>query len=191
MCSSFVHVHRNLFLALFDETQAKRMAEHELSHKFLILQVQLSSHEVSSSSLEKSPLDSCHDCCSFIPSSLAQIYKFDENIREISRKNPGEKLVFCAGHDLIIQMKTAFLLGAHLILTHNVDAEGVADAFQCLNEEVEGVMSSGGKYLSLWNCWKSLASAQAMNWLDFWEVFDAGDVHDSCIKLDEYIHYSR
>jgi hypothetical protein len=181
-CSSFIHVHRNIYLALYDHAQAKRMAEHELNHNFLVLPLNTSTREHARVSDE---------CAGFMPSSLAQIYRFDQMVREISRKNAGAKLVFCSGVERLTQMKTAFLIGTHLIMTHCVDPDGISSAFQPMSEILDFVLPSEATQLSIRNCWSSLASAKEMNWLDFWEIFDTGNHEDASINLDEYSHYAR
>ena len=157
------------------------MAEHEVKQRFLLLTIQSQSGAVGDLSKHHA----------FVPSNLAQIYSFDQMIREISRKNVGIFLIFCVGMDRSIQMKTTFLIGAHLILTHNFGVEEIVSSFQTLNDDFGGSLTLGGGSLSIWSCWCSLASAQKMDWLDFWAVFEAQDDRDGSIKLDEYVHYAR
>ena len=183
-CSSFIHVHRNIYLALYDHAQAKRMAEHELNHNFLVLPLNASTRE------HAKDLD---ESAGFMPSSLAQIYKFDQMVREISRKNAGAKLklVFCSGVERLAQIKTSFLIGTHLIMTHSVGPDGILAAFQPMNEILDHGLPSEATHLSIRNCWSSLAWAKGMDWLDFWEIFDTGKNEDDTINLDEYTHYAR
>ena len=158
------------------------MAEHELNHNFMVLPLSTSTREQAKAAGES---------IGFMPSSLAQIYKFDQMVREISRKNAGAKLVFCAGIERLAQMKTAFLIGTHLIMTHCVDPDGISSAFHPMNELLDTESPSETTNLSIRTCWSSLASAKVMNWLDFWEIFDTCSDENASISLDEYTHYAR
>ena len=166
-----------MYLALYDHSYAQIIAEQNMNHRGLFLTIQTREAKDFQSS-------------KFVPCNLAQTYQFDQIVREISRKNLGKTVIFCAGENTFVQMKTIFLIGAHLILTYRVDADAAATVFESLNDPFEGSLSFDNLE-SIRNCWYSLACAQKMNWLDFWAVFETQDDHDGCIKLDEYVHYTR
>ena len=185
VCSSFMQIHRHIYLALYDQVQAKTMANQQLNQNYLIVPLHQSQTDVLLT--EDNSEDNSQ---AFTPSTLAQIYKFDQILRDISRKNVGAKLVFCSGTERLAQSKIAFLFGCHLLMTHCVDLESVIMAFAPMNH-IFGVTEPSSDSFSVWSCWRALACAKQMDWLDFWEVFDTGDCSDCCIKIEEFLHYAR
>ena len=184
-CSSFIQIHKNLFLALYDQIQAKAMAIHELNQNYVIIPV----HRAAlvdfdyRTEIESKP---------FVPSSLGQVYSFDQMIRGISRKNAGSKLVICTGTEIPVQLRIAFLLGSHLVMTHCYDIEALYSSFEPMNDILSNARENSDVHLSIWSSWRALACAKSMNWLDFWEVFDTGDcASNTHINIEEFLHYAR
>jgi hypothetical protein len=107
----FVQAHQHLFLALYEETQAKRMAQHMLKSKFVVVPCV---HSIETNGCEQ-----------FVPSPLQEIYRFDELANQASRQNAGLRLVFCAGLNPVIQARVAFLLGCHMLISLEMDPGAV------------------------------------------------------------------
>ena len=189
--SSFMQIHRHIYLALYDQAEAKKIAMDELIQNYLIIPLHQSRDWETTSSYEIKETDDANAI--FVPSTLAQIYKFDQMIRDVSRKHPGVKLVFCTGIKRLVQLKIAFLLGCHLLMTHCVYLEGVFIAFDPMSDVLDG--SCSGTDLQgddMVQCgWRSLAQARQMEWLNFWEVFDRGDNSECSIMIEEFVHYAR
>ena len=178
--SSFINVFEGMYLALFDRKQACQMAQHGLQSKYVIVPFSIADSE----GLE-----------AFNPSSLADIYKFDKIANEVIRKNAGHKLVFCAGANPRAQTKAAFLLGCHLIMTHDLSLAECIESFSDLKDLFEQYAPSYLNLLSIGSCWQALLCAKQMGWIDFMDsdLVDHDDHDDlaSIINMEEYLHYSR
>jgi hypothetical protein len=169
--SSFVQLHEHLFLALYEETQATKMAQHTLKTKYLVVPcvhiVEIDGYDI------------------FAPSPLQEIYKFDELANQTARRNADLRLVFCAGLNPALQARVIFLLGCHMIISLGMDPETVQSIFQkvdCIrNNECNGILEG----------WWSLQCAKNMGWIDFHDSFQLDDSDDEAIRMDEYLHYSR
>ena len=177
--SSFFHVHNQLYLALYDVKQAERMAHHSLKLKYVVVPI-CSSASNSSETWVNDTTDG------FIPASLIELYKFDEMANQIARRNADHKLVFSAGRNLQVQMRAAFLIGCHMVMSHGFDADKVFQIFKSFEEFF------GCSQVGILDCWRALHRAKSAGWVDFQERFD----FDSCdetvaINMEEFIHYSR
>jgi hypothetical protein len=124
---------------------------------------------------------------SFVPSSLTEIFRFDEMLRTTVRHNPGHKLVICTNVGAYVQTKTVFLTGCHLMMTHSFTFRQTFEAFKHL----KGLLPSFDEtqLTSLPCCWMALYRAKCLGWVDFGDIFDIGPA-DS-IFIEEYIHYAR
>ena len=168
--NSFIRVHKRLYLALFEPELAAVMALHELKQNFLVV------HEAS---------EACNDAAAN-PTSLITIYRYDQTARAAARQNPGCKLVFCAGAEPAQQARAAFLLGCHLIMSHELTSDRTYLAFQRFHDAFDAVplaapapdgLSSrgvGAGALGVPNCWAALATAKVLGWIDFGRVFARG-----------------
>jgi hypothetical protein len=126
----------------------------------------------------------------FSPSSLVEIFRFDEMIRATQRHNPGYKIVLCTGPDLYTQMKGIFLTGCHLIMSQCFNFEETVGAFMFFEHAMRGATIAGDE-LTMPCCWMALYRAKCLGWIDFGDIFDTGIEEDNRIFLEEYIHYAR
>jgi hypothetical protein len=180
--ASFVNVYKGFYLALYDKKQATQMAQHELQSKFIMVPFTVTSKIVDSEGIE-----------TFSPSSLADIYKFDKLANEVTRKNADHKLVFCGSANHRVQIKAAFLLGCHLIMTHHLTYIECVEKFSDLQELFNMYAPSHLNHVSIANCWQALQCAKQLGWIDFRE-FVADEIEDdstSMIHMEEYLHYAR
>jgi hypothetical protein len=177
--SSFFHIHKELYLALYDEEQAERMAHHSLQLKFVIVPI-LSTVD---------PQESCsgnNKTVLFLPASLIEVYKFDEMTNQVARRNADHKLVFSAGRNVHFQTRAAFLVGCHMVMSHGFDAEKTFQVFKSFEEFFDW------SQIGILDCWRALYRAKSAGWIDFQERFDFGsDDGTMTINMEEFIHYSR
>lgn len=158
---SFIHVHNRLYLALYDAKQAEIMAQHELKQNFLVVPI---------ASLKACPIHGIkEDSESFNPSSLIEIFKFDEMACTLERKNPQMKLVFCTGAGQSSQIRVAFLIGCHMIMSHGIGFEETHLAFKHFHVLFERFSPADGG-VSVQSCWRALSRAKCLNWVDFRKV---------------------
>jgi hypothetical protein len=173
--SRFVQIHEHLFLALYEETNAYKMAQHTLKTKYLVVPCL---HIVEKYVYE-----------SFVPSPLQEIYKFDELANQTARRSSDLRLVFCAGLNSAVQTRVVFLLGCHLVVSLGMDPEQVFSIFH----RVENFRSK--ECTGLLQGWWSLQCAKNMGWINFQDPFELEDGcldgHADTIRMDEYVHYSR
>ncbi len=169
--SNFVQIHEHLFLALYDETQATKMAQHTIKAKYLVVPcvhiVEIDGYE------------------GFTPSPLQEVYKFDELANQTARRNADLKLVFCAGLNLALQARVIFLLGCHMVVSLGMEPDVVHEIFQ----KVECIRNKTGTMLL--DGWWSLQCAKNMGWINFHDTFHIDDDDEEMIRMDEYLHYSR
>ena len=103
---SFIHLHRRLYLSLFDPTRTSVVAPHELHRNFVIVPYP------SSSKWKKYPRQ-IKEKKEKGEISLAEIFNFDCMMRAVARQNPEAKLVVCAGEGPSTRARTVLLLGCH------------------------------------------------------------------------------
>jgi hypothetical protein len=127
----------------------------------------------------------------FNPSSLTEIFKFDEMINQIERKYPSQKLLICAGRSQFLQARTSFLVGCHLILSYRTELEETYRAFERLHGIFEQVSSAKCGGLSVRSCLSSVYAAKKWELIDFRERFNALPTMSHSIQIDEYMHYAR
>ena len=123
--------------------------------------------------------------------SLTQIFKFDEMARSISRRNPTQRLIFSAGSDLISRVHTSFLLGCHLMMSHDVDFDIVYPAFHRMHDILESLRSDDTGS-SVFSGMRAIFQARKNCWIEFKETFEIGrTINPNLIAKDEYLHYAR
>ena len=176
-----MHLHRRLYLSLFDPVHSSVVALHELNKKFLI--VPLQAEFINQGAV-----------------SLAEIYNFDCMIRAVARQNPDTKIVLCAGTVASSRAKAVLLLGCHMILTLGVSLSGTFRAFaplrglpDCPIPREDTLPEDGGCVwggeLTAASCWEALATAKAHGWIDLERVFTAGAEGSQELCVEEYLHY--
>ena len=166
---SFVHVHNRLYLALYDTDQAEIMARHELKFNFLVVPVhQTGAGPVANRANETGGCG--EETESFNPSSLIEIFKFDEMACTLERKNPTMKLVFCTGAGLASQVRVAFLIGCHMIMSLGVGFEETNLSFKLFHGMFERFSPADAGGVTVENCWRALTRAKCLNWVDFRKV---------------------
>ena len=127
----------------------------------------------------------------FGPSSLTEIFKFDEMICQIERSHPSQKLVVCAGRLPLERARTAFLVGCHLIISHRTDLEQTYMTLEKLHGIFEQVSSAKGGELSVRSCLAAVYAAKKWDWIDFRERFNVLPTMSHSMQIDEYMHYAR
>ena len=174
---SFFHVHSRLYLALYEKGQAEILAKHEFQNKYII----------------RSPLSTVWSDAEngFSPGSLSEVYQFDSSVKEMTRKNPEFRIVFSSGAGSELQVKTAFLIGCHMIMSHGIGFEETFLAFRPLHDKIESLtVSNRGKLsVSFKSCLRAVCCAKCMNWVDFRDDLGVGGVIGK-IPMDEYLHYA-
>jgi hypothetical protein len=167
----FVHVFNGMSLAFSEVVWAEAMAHHMLLGKHITI-----------------PLHCSSQTTSFEPSSLTEIFRFDEHVRAAQRHNPGFKIIVCTQRSLAVQSKAIFLMGCHLIMSQEFSAK---EAIDNLGGLPESRLPTEDNELSLSCCWTALYRAKALNWIDFGDIFDIGVEDTSRIFIEEYIHYAE
>ena len=123
LSGSFFPVTRDLYLALFDADQAKRMAQHSLKVKYIVVPMAAMCRCTKEDDLANT----------FTPSSLIEIYKFDAMANQIKRQNSGQKLIFASGRNVSVQRRATFLIGCHVIMSHGLDADTTFSMLENIN----------------------------------------------------------
>jgi hypothetical protein len=178
----FIHVFDGIYLALQNTDQAGIMAQNILLGKSIL---------VNMSSLSNESHCAIKD---FAPSSLAEIFRFDEMIRATKRHNPSNNIVLCAGITAYVQIKAVFLIGCHLLMAKEFSYEDVASTFA--HFDLAGIFNTKlsctpGDGLTVSLCWMALYRAKCIGWINFEDIFDVGQENPSRIFIEEYIHYAR
>ena len=185
---SFIHLHRRLYVSLFDPIRTSAVAMHELSRNFVLVPYNLGCRTSvrQAEVIEKGQV------------SLAEIYNFDCMMRAIARQNPGAKIIICAGLHPIVRARTTLLLGCHMILSLGVSLDTARRTFDPLSslqgfpipeepcDDSDGNLWSGE--LTAASCWEALAVAKAHRWIDFDQPFVVGE---GVLCIEEYLHYSE
>lgn len=172
-------IHGRLHIVTLDGTNAERMAQCMLKKKHLVVFI--------ASKSEEYPVHAAPRDC-FDPSSLIEIYKFDEMVNTIARRNPDQMLVFSVGSETETQARAAFLIGCHLIMSSCLDPDEVRRVFQWS----DGNLGPTARVCNtIFGCWRALHHAKALAWIDFRDRF--GRVCDDSMTIDmaELMHYSR
>jgi hypothetical protein len=180
-CRRLIHVHGRLYITLHGEEETGKVAKHETSNYVVI---PAPSFDPASQSKDKSK-------GTFHPPSLTEIYKFDEMAQIFSRRNPTQKLIFSAGSELLVRVRTSFLVGCHAMISHGMDFESVFSAFEKLHELFGLVSSTEEAGSSIWISMSAVFQAKQLNWIDFKETFEMTSVKPSTILMEEYLHYAR
>ena len=164
---SFFRVYDNLYMAFFHGDQAKVLARHELKSNFLVVpilmedQYRLCEGGSSSSNMEHN---------AFSPSSLTEIFKFDEMACALERNNTKTRLVFCTGGSHASQARLAFLVGCHMMMSHGTTLDDTIQYFRNLHGLFHQFASTNGGNVSVQSCWRALSSARSLHWIDFRKV---------------------
>jgi hypothetical protein len=177
--TSFFRVCNQVYLAMFDARQAERLAQNSLKGKCIIV-------PAASAFKDDLDLDMKDDC--FLPSSLIEIYKFNEMSNQISRRNADSKLVFSTGSTLKVQTRVSFLVGCYMMLSLGTDADETYEVFK--NCDVFSFYNGLGHH-NLLDCWRSVQSVISMGWIDFHDDLIGECDEELTINMEEFIHYSR
>ena len=185
---SFIHLHRRLYLSLFDPTCTSAVALHQLNRNFVLVPYNLGSK----TSLQHAKIIERGQV------SLAEIYNFDCMMRAVARQNPESKIITCAGVHPEVRARTILLLGCHMILSLGVTLDTTHGTFAplrslpgCPIPEDHPVDSDGNLWseeLTATSCWEALASAKANRWIDLDCPFVVGE---GVLCVEEYLHYSK
>ena len=179
--SSFFRAHTRLYVAFYDERQTERMSRHSLNVKYIIVPM---------ASALRDDGDIGKPECFTVPSSLVEIYKFNEITDQIARRNADHKLVFSAGCSVNGQIKVVFLVGCHLIMSRGLDADQTYDIFSSFEELF---VHLGCNQVNILDCWRALHRSTCLGWIDFRGCINTcteGE-EDETINMEEFMHYSR
>jgi hypothetical protein len=178
-CRPLIHIFGRIHLTLHDADDATKVAliDSETSNFLIVPRL---SNEIQQ--IEER---------GFGPSSLTEIFKFDEMICHLERKCPHQKLVMCAGRTYNLQARTAFLVGCHLIISQGIELEESYTALERLHGVFDHVSLSNGGGLSVRSCLSAIHAAKKRDWIDFQERFDTLPNTTQSIQIDEYMHYAR
>ena len=177
--SSFFRAHPRLYVALYHEREAARMAQHSLKFKYIIVPMASALRDDDDIGIQKKYI---------VPSSLIDIYQFDKITNQIARRNADHKLVFSAGCSVEGQIKVVFLIGCHMIMSHSLNAGQTYDVFRRFEEFF---FHLDGGQVNVYDCWRALHRSTCLGWTDFRERFDTECDKDQAIDMEEFIHYSR
>ena len=175
--SIFLHIYNGIYLTMHEASDADKMAQHKLYGKRIIIPF-----------FSRGPNPSRQ---TFIPSSLAEIFKFDEMMRGIHRHNPSHSIVLCAGVDPFVQAKAIFLAGCHMMMTQGFSYAETVAAFAKARTALPNTGRMESDESSVDCCWFALYRAKSLGWIDFGDIFDTGCDNPSRIFIEEYIHYAR
>jgi hypothetical protein len=178
-CRPLIHIYGRLHLTLHDAEDAAKVAliDSETSN-FLVIP-KLSNDKKLDEAGEQG----------FDPSSLSEIFRFDQMICQIELKYPSQKLVLCAGRSMLLQARAAFLVGCHLIISRGNELEETYMALERLHGVFEKVSWNVG--VSVRSCLSSIHTAKKRDWIDFRERFDTLPTKSRSIPIQEYMHYAR
>jgi hypothetical protein len=172
--STFVLLRPGMFLALYDKKQAELIGRHELNRKRLVL--------VTGAGYERTPNMADE------VASLEDIFKFDKMCNALRRQNAGDAIIFYTGSLPQDKKRTIFLLGCHLMMSHDYSSAEVELVFHGLDHSIQ---SDSCCEFSMRCCWDALEVARNNGWVDFREHFDSVLHETDCIDMDEYLHYAR
>jgi hypothetical protein len=191
---SFIYIHNLLYLALLNEKQAKIVSRNVLNQNFVVIPLSMSkiNHFTGAGKERAQSSDSLHALTDhFIPPSLGDIFRFHEFASVLDRKYPRKKLVFQTGLVQNNQMKTAFLLGCHMIMQSGVDYEHTCLAFKDFHKLFHEMSPDNPHTVSIQSCWRAFCAAKRLRWIDFNSVVHADPDEDRRIHMAEYMHYAR
>jgi hypothetical protein len=183
-----MHLHRQIYLSLFDPIRTSAVAFHELNRNFVLVPFNLG--------CKKSFFQ--FEIKAKAQVSLAEIFNFDCMMRAVARQNPDSKLVICAGSHRFELARTILLLGCHMILSLGVTLDATRRTFDPLSsfqgctipedpcDDNDGNLWSGE--LTAASCWEALVAAKAHRWIDFDQPFVVGE---GVLCVEEYLHYSE
>ena len=174
-CRRLIHIHGRVYLTFYGEEDALQVAQHETSNYIVIPPLTLGENKKSN----------------LTPPSLSEIYKFDEMVQNAARKHPSKKLIFSSGSNLLIRVRTAFLIGCHLIVSHDLDFTSVYRAFDKMHPLFDAANPNNGTGSSVSSSLRAIFRTKEHNWIDFKETFDIGPGSPTSIAMDEYLHYAR
>ena len=179
MKSSFFCAIPRLYIALYEEVQTRRMAQHSLQDKYIIVPVVSSLRDDHGVAIQTEY---------FVPNSLVDIYKFDETANLFARRNADHKLVFSAGCNVNGQTNAIFLIGCHMIMLRGLNPEQTFEIFKIFKEFFVYYHQS---QVNVLDCWRALHQSKCVGWIDFQEHFDCYCDESLTINIGEFIHYSR
>ena len=174
----FLHVFDKIYLSLASIDQAEVLARNLFPGKYILVNI--------NSSAQKSCTKS-----GFVPSSLAEIFRFDEILRDVDCHNPSHKIVICAGLDLYSRSKSVFLVGSYLLMTRGFSDREVASIFALFGASFYDGCEGDDDKLSISVSWTAIHQAKRLGWIDFGDIFDVGQNKSFRIFIEEYIHYAR
>ena len=119
--------------------------------------------------------------------TLSELHRFDRWLQNISSSNPGVQIRVMAGSDPLLQVRTAFLLGGHLIASQGRGFEETFLAFRPLHQTIDLQLGLAEFKNSL----RSICCAKCLRWIDFDYSSDDELTTNGSIQMDEYAHYSR
>ena len=180
-----------LYLALLNEKQARIVSRNVLNQNFIVIPLSMSKiNDITGAAKEFADTPDSQTT-PFVPPSLGDIFRFHEFASALDRKNPRKNQVFQAGLDQHNQMKTAFLLGCHMIMNTGVEYEQLCLAFKDFHSLFREMGPDCPHTVSIQSCWRAFCAAKSLRWIDFNSCIHADPDADRRIHMDEYVHYAR
>ena len=172
--SSF-QIYDQFNLALYEQEYAGKLAKNEFNSSYLLAPL---------------PNFDGSECPAFLPCSLAEIYEFDKEVQMLSISAGRRSIIFYCAPKSISVTRGAFLIGSHLIMSHDFLPDELYAAFKPIHKMLH--CSNFGPHLSLESCWRALYMAKCHGWVDFRNRFRAeSEVADDEPLIEEYLHYAR
>jgi cell division cycle 14 len=131
-------------------------------------------------------------CDDFGPVNMASIANFITMLEQETRSYPDGKIVFCVDEGRRPLTNAVFLLGAYMIIRHNITSDKVAERFAWLDKGLiepfrDATDCPSDFDLTLLDCWKGLQKGQDRGWVRYaptgylWGAID----------IEEYSHYDN
>jgi hypothetical protein len=171
----FSLLHESIHLTMQDSSEALRIVGERSSDYVLIRLIEAKGNSVDAQSRT---LCTC---------SLSDIFSFDMLMRSIKKQDPSKFILLCTGTQTHVQIKTAFLVGCHLMISSQKDYQEVLEV---LPEILRHHFRSKDAGYSTQSCMLAVKQAIANHWIDFRDSPELRASADA-IDVEEYLHYAR
>ena len=129
-------------------------------------------------------------CDDFGPMNISSVVQFIQQLDGEFAAYPDQSIVICIEEGRRTLTNAVFLIGAYMILKHNMPPEAVLRCFDSVNAEYfvayrDATFCRADFGLDLIDCWRGLAKGQALGWVRY----AASGYMWGEIDIDEYRHY--
>eukprot|EP00291_Cryptomonas_curvata_P020701 CAMPEP_0172164222 /NCGR_PEP_ID=MMETSP1050-20130122/7723_1 /TAXON_ID=233186 /ORGANISM="Cryptomonas curvata, Strain CCAP979/52" /LENGTH=175 /DNA_ID=CAMNT_0012834531 /DNA_START=241 /DNA_END=765 /DNA_ORIENTATION=+ len=119
-------------------------------------------------------------CDDFGPMNLYSVNRFCEILEQKLVEFPDRTIVYCVDGSSRAIANGAFLLGCYMVMKVHLSPEAVWSSFEDISDTIaeyrDATFEEPDFYLTLTDCWRGLARALALGWVDQYD-------------MDEYLHY--